>query len=106
DAHPEIRSVEPDLPVARLAARLPEDPPSDRNDVARLLGKIDPLARHQDVAFGRLPADEGLDRHDRPVAEVDDRLVVEPELISGLDAAESLRARCPLGRSITQPRPA
>ena len=51
-----------------------------------LLGERDELARRDEAALGMLPADERLERRDRAVADVDDRLVVDAQL-AALDGA-------------------
>src|SRR6185295_1898330 len=104
DAYPEVRPIQADLPVASLAAGLAEDPAADRDDVAGLLGEVDPFAGHEDGPVRRLPADEGLDSDDCGRAEVDDRLVVEAELVALLDAAEALGPGGPFGGTVTEAR--
>src|SRR3954454_12709141 len=64
DADPELRPLQAELPITSLTARLAPDPPADRDDVAGLLGHVDPLGGHQDGSVRWLPPDEGLDRHD------------------------------------------
>ena len=52
--------------------------------------------------LGRLPADERLEPDDPAGAELDDRLVVEAELVALLDAAEARRAGRSLGRALAR----
>ncbi len=51
------------------------------DDLARLLGQGDEVARHEHPPAGRMPADERLDAHDRPGGELHDGLVLEPQLV-------------------------
>ena len=68
--------------VGRLRARLGEHPFAEPDDEARLLGERDELAGRE-LAGGRvLPADERLVARDLVAVEVDDGLVVEPELLA------------------------
>ena len=88
DADLEVGELEPELPFARLAARLAEDPATHRHDVAGLLGQIDELHRHEQRPIRELPADERFEPDDGPGRELDDRLVVEAQLAALVDAAE------------------
>ena len=68
--------------VGRLHAGFGEHPFAEPDDEARLLGERDELAGRE-LAGGRvLPADERLVAHDLVAVEVDDGLVVEPELLA------------------------
>src|SRR4029077_13078098 len=64
----------------RFGASLREHPFAKADDEAGLLGEWDELTRGKLAGGGMLPADEGLVGHDLAAAEVDDGLVVEPEL--------------------------
>ena len=78
-------------PQRRLGAGLAQHPVADLGDQpAVLLGGGQEAARREQAVLGVLPADQGLDGHDAAVLEVDDRLVVQPQLILGQRAAQAL----------------
>ena len=81
DAHHEVaRRRVAALPLADLLARGLEHPAADRQDEARLLGERDERQRRHDAAGRVEPAQERLHADDPAGRELDDRLVVEPEL--------------------------
>ena len=59
-----------------------EDPPAERDDEPVGLGDRDEAVGRQASAHRVLPADEGLDAEDAPGLEVDDRLVLEEQLVA------------------------
>ena len=59
----------------------------------------------EQAASGCLPADERLDPDDVPVGQVDDGLVVEPELVAILRSAQQRLERRPLADRLAQARP-
>ncbi len=80
DGHPQ--ETQPGiLPRLVLPACFPHHPFADRNDQAGFLGQADEHRWREEPSLGVLPADERLDLGRIPVAEVDDRLVVEHELV-------------------------
>src|SRR5436305_15326439 len=66
--------------VGRLPARLIEHPFAEADDEAGLLCERDEFAGRELAECRMLPADEGLAAGDLTAVEVDDGLVVEPEL--------------------------
>ena len=77
----------------RSSARLLEHPSADRDDQAGLLGDRDELGRADQTAIGVLPAQQRFDAHHRPGREVDDRLVVDGELVALEGAVQRRRGR-------------
>ena len=74
------RGREPPLPVPQLVARGLEDPPPDRQDEPGLLGQRDERERRHEAARRVLPAQQRLHAQHGARVEVDQRLVVEPQL--------------------------
>ena len=65
-----------------LAAPLAQDPAADRDDQPALLGERDELEGRDQAAGGVAPAQQRLDAGDRAVAQADERLVVQLELVA------------------------
>ena len=70
------------VPLEDLPAGALLDPAADRLDQAAVLGDRDELGRVEQAALGVLPADQRLEAADLAGAEVDDRLVVERQLVA------------------------
>ena len=68
-------------PFAGLPTCRVEDPGSDRDDGARLLGDVDEVGRAEQAARRVFPADQCLDPDQAPGVEGHDRLVVQDELV-------------------------
>jgi hypothetical protein len=85
-------------PAGRLGARGVEHPAADLDDEAALLGARDELVGPDHPALGMLPAHERLDRDGAPVAQVDDRLEVDDELVAGDRALQVARQLAALQR--------
>src|SRR6185312_9802935 len=66
-----------------LTTALAQDPSADRHDETGLLGERDELVRGDETALGVAPAQQRLDARRAAVAETDDRLVVQLELVGG-----------------------
>jgi hypothetical protein len=88
-------------PRARLLARGLEHPVADGVAEAGLLGERDEALRQHHAALGIVPAQQRLRAVHRPVGEIDDRLVVQRELVVAQRAAQrrlDVQAlRAPLG---------
>ena len=69
-------------PARELAAGLAQHPAPERDDQPALLGDGHERARQHDALAGVAPAHERLDGHDAALVEVDERLVVELELVA------------------------
>ncbi len=69
-------------PLARLRTRLLEDPGAHRRDQPGLLGERDEVQRRHQAVPGPLPAHQRLGGDDRAGLEVDDRLVVDHQLVA------------------------
>src|SRR5438309_1200306 len=67
-------------PADRLPDGLRQHPPAEFDDQAGALGRRDEVRRQQDAPLGMLPAQQRLDPDDLPGAELDPRLVQEPQL--------------------------
>ena len=76
------RSAVQTVEVGRLRACLRQHPFAEPHDQARLLGERDELDGRELACRRMLPADERLVARDLVAVEVDDRLVVEPELLA------------------------
>ena len=70
-------------PLCRLRARLFEHPAADLHDVAGLLEHGHDDLGWDEPALGMLPSEQRLDAGETGVAQVEDRLVGEEELIGG-----------------------
>ena len=82
DIDRDVRAVRARVETLGLGARLAQDPASDRHDQTGLLGEHDEAARI-DAPPGRvLPTHERLDALHRARVDLDDRLVVEEELVA------------------------
>jgi hypothetical protein len=68
-------------PLDELEARTFEDPGADGDDETRVLGQRYEVVWADEVSIGMLPAEQGLDAGECSCGEVDDGLVVEPELL-------------------------
>src|SRR3954469_19712271 len=87
DGDAEVGGVREALaPGGDLGGRLLEHPAAERRDEAGLLGQADELGRADDAVAGTVPADERLDADQALVGDVEDRLVVDAELLA-LDGA-------------------
>src|SRR4051812_8310659 len=87
DGDAEVGGVREALaPGGDLGGRLLEHPLAERCDEAGLLGQADELGRCDDAVAGAIPADERLDADQALVGDVEDRLVVDAELLA-LDGA-------------------
>src|SRR3990172_2389860 len=84
------------VPRRRLAAGPIEDPAADVEDQVRTLGHADEFARPDHPALRVDPADERFDAGHPTARHVDDRLVVEDELVRRDGALEGLGERMPL----------
>ena len=83
DAHVQVRGAGPVvLPAAQLRAGGLEDPAADRDDVPVGLGERDEAVGRQAPARRVLPADQRLDAGDPPGVELDERLVLEEQLVA------------------------
>ena len=69
------------LPSGGRLAGLPQHLVPELLHQADLLGDRDELARPDEAAFGRIPAGERLERDDPAVAEIDDRLEDDADLV-------------------------
>ncbi len=69
-------------PGAGLAYRLLQDPAAQRDDQAGVFGERDEAVGAQDAVLRVQPADEGLGAAHAAVAEVDQRLVLDEELVA------------------------
>ena len=74
--------AEPVQPAPGLRARGAQHPPAQRDDQAGLLGEFDEPVRAEPAEFRVLPADQRLDADGPLVAEPDQRLVVDVELLA------------------------
>ena len=72
------------LPLGQLPARFGDDPSADVEDQATVLGDVDEVPGGDQPARGVLPAQQGLHRMGGPRRQVDDRLVVQPQLAGAL----------------------
>ena len=70
------------LPFGDLVAGLLNDPAPHGDDQLRLLGDRDERGRAGEPVLGMTPAQQRLQRHDRAVAEPDDRLIVKLQLLT------------------------
>ena len=70
------------MPAARLSAGLSQDPPTDRHDVTRVLGKRDELVR-SDRWARTVPAEQCLCRDNPAGREFDNRLIDKSEFVGG-----------------------
>jgi len=68
-------------PRGGLAAQLFDDPVADSVDQPGLLGHGDEGPGRHEAVLGVLPAHEGLQRMQAPVADAEDGLVVQPQLV-------------------------
>ena len=75
-------------PARELAAGLAQHPAPERDDQPALLGDGDERAREHDALARVAPAHERLDGDDAALVEVDERLVVELELVALERAAQ------------------
>ena len=80
--------VESILPLERLFAAGPQDPLADGVDETGFFGQGEKLAGWKQTTLGVLPAQESLACDDATRRGVDDRLVVEPELVPFEGASE------------------
>ena len=78
-------------PGRHLAAGLVQHPGAERDDEPGLLGQREELQRGHHAAVGMLPPHQRLDAGDRPVAEVDHRLIGDAQL-PALDGVRQLVA--------------
>ena len=69
------------LPTGQVLARLLEYPCTDRNDQAGLLGDGDEVSRNDQTVVRVLPPQQGLDADHQAGRQVDDRLVLNGELV-------------------------
>src|SRR5487761_1560470 len=82
DTHQEVGRSDPlTLPTASLGARLGEHEPVDVVDEADLFGEGDERDRLKKSTRRMLPAHERLETHDRTGDQVEDRLVVDAQLL-------------------------
>ena len=70
-----------ELPLAHAGARGLEYPQAQRHDDPGLLRELDELVGREQPPLRVLPAHERLDTDHAPVVELDDRLVVEAEVL-------------------------
>ena len=89
----------PALPGRELAAGLVDHPLADPLDDAGLLGERDEVARGHQPALGTAPAHQRLDPRAGSRLEIDDRLVVELQLVA-IDRAEQVRRQREGGRPV------
>ena len=68
-------------PAGGIGAGLLQNPFAQRHDQAGLFGDRDELDGRHHAPFGMMPADEGLAAGDLAAFDVDDRLIVELELV-------------------------
>src|SRR5665647_2937629 len=68
-------------PGLRLATRLVEDPVPDRDDQSGGLGSADELSWGDQSALGTVPADQGFGANGDRVADTDDGLIEDLELV-------------------------
>jgi hypothetical protein len=87
------------VPEGSLPAGLFQQPAADLDDLSALLGQADEPAGREQPVRGMAPAGQRLDPDDPAVGEVDQRLVVQGELV----LAQPRRDCGP--RSATGPRP-
>ena len=73
--------------------RLLEHAPTQRNDQAGVLGERDEVAGRNEAELGVVPAHERFERDRQPGTDVDDRLVVDDQLVALERAVQSGDAR-------------
>lgn len=74
----------------QLATGGPQHPLADRLDQAGLFGDADETPRHQQALLGMLPTHQRLDTAHPAAHQVDDRLVVQAELVVGQRQAQAV----------------
>src|SRR6185436_2250782 len=91
-------------PAGCVRAGLAEHPLADLDNQPDLLGERDELAWHHEAADGVLPAEQRLEGGDVTGLQIDDRLIVQPELAIDerapqieLERAAALHGRIHLG---------
>ena len=105
DADADLAALrQPRLPDLDLAARLGEHPPSQWNNLPRLLGDRDELRRRDQAALRVLPADQRLDAEQIARVQFDDRLVVQQELALDQRFVEFARHFAPFARRMLHGR--
>ena len=83
-----LHPCEAEMPRAQLARGRIEDAFADRHDEPALLGERQIVTGRDRPEQGMAPPEEGLDRGDRAGREVDDGLVLQPELVARDSAFE------------------
>ena len=79
--------------VMQPAQRVLEHAPAQRDDQSRVLGERDEVAGRDEPELGMVPAHERFERHRRPGANVDDRLVVDDQLVAFQRSVQTRDAR-------------
>ena len=82
DVHADPLPAFPSRPLGGLPACLDEHPGTERHDEPGLLTEREELLGQQQPALGVPPAHERLRTHHFPPVQVDDRLVVQLELVA------------------------
>ena len=96
DAQAEVLETRLAMPFDDLPGRRLEHEPAEGEDRVVLLGQVDELGRVDRSAHRVVPADERLDADDASAVQLDDRLVVDPQVAATDALAEVRGERVPL----------
>jgi len=98
------RQVDRLRPFGEIGARRREHPAPDRTDQSGVLGDADELEVRHDPPLGVTPAQQRFEPDDALALEVDERLVVQLELVQGEGVSQVVLDGEPLGQPVAPPR--